>query len=208
MQRASEPIRRLSFLVVLLALAPAVAALPSASPARYATARRRRAPSPADRVRSRSTARRRRSRILATPAYVLTSARIPSRHFNTVKAEAPSSAFSPGPYPMQDDPLQGDRRLPRQAPPKTAALQGIVQDRSGRGIPGALIAITHRATGFTQTISTNADGVFRWTDLAPGIYLLLAQSDGFENLARDDLQVIAGDAVTLELTLFPSVISA
>ena len=59
----------------------------------------------------------------------------------------------------------------------------------------------------TRTLSTDADGVFRWTDLAPGTYLLLVQSEGFESLTRDDMKLDAGDVVTLELTLSPSAMS-
>jgi len=76
-----------------------------------------------------------------------------------------------------------------------------------RGIIGAVIAITNRATGFTKTISTDADGVFRWTDLAPGIYLLLVRADQYESLTRDDLRLDAGDNATVELALTPSTIS-
>ena len=83
-----------------------------------------------------------------------------------------------------------------------------MRDRAARGIVGALIALTNRATGMTRTLTTNADGVFRWTDLAPGTYLLLVQSDGFESLTRDDARLDAGDVVTLELTLSPSASSA
>ena len=60
----------------------------------------------------------------------------------------------------------------------------------------------------TRTVTTDADGVFRWNDLAPGIYLLLVQSDGFESLTRDDVQLGAGDVATLELTLSPSAMSS
>jgi len=70
-----------------------------------------------------------------------------------------------------------------------------------------MIALTNRATGATRTISADADGVFRLTDLAPGTYLLLVQSDGFEKMARDDLRLDAGDVVTIELTLAPSTIA-
>ncbi|MGH9679219.1 MAG: carboxypeptidase-like regulatory domain-containing protein, partial [Candidatus Acidiferrales bacterium] len=84
---------------------------------------------------------------------------------------------------------------------KTAALEGIVQDASGRGIAGALIALTNRATGMTRMLSADADGVFRLTDLAPGTYLLLVEGDGFEKMTRNDLRLDAGDVVTLELTL-------
>lgn len=83
-----------------------------------------------------------------------------------------------------------------------------MRDAAARGIVGALVALTNRATGMTRTLLTNADGVFRWTDLAPGTYLLLVQSDGFESLTRDDVRLDRGDVVTVELTLSPSAISA
>jgi hypothetical protein len=86
---------------------------------------------------------------------------------------------------------------------RTAALQGIVRDSSTRGIVGAMIALTNRATGVTRTLSADADGVFRLTDLAPGSYLLLVEGDGFERVTRDNLQLNAGDVVTIELTLAP-----
>jgi len=111
-------------------------------------------------------------------------------------------------FPDNANQMQGDRRIPRQVSRKTGALQGIVRDSSSRGVVGALIALTNRATGMTQTIMSNADGVFRWTDLAPGNYLLLVQGEGFQSLTRDNVQLDAGDVVTLELTLspFPAVV--
>jgi len=196
MRRASEPIRGLC-LGFLLALAPAVSALPANVPARHASARRRHAAVSAKHVPSRRIAHRSRSRRLSRPSYVLASARIPIRHFAAVATGSPLPAFPP----------QDEQRIPRQAPRKTAALQGIVRDPATRGIVGALIAVTNRATGMTRTVTTNADGVFRWTNLAPGTYLLLVQSDGFENLTRDDLRLGASDVLTVELTLSPSAIS-
>jgi hypothetical protein len=71
-----------------------------------------------------------------------------------------------------------------------------------------MIALTNRVTGAMRTISADADGVFRFTDLAPGNYLLLAQGDGFEKVTRDDLRLDAGDVVTIELTLAPSSLAA
>ena len=70
-----------------------------------------------------------------------------------------------------------------------------------------MIAFTNRSTGMTRTLTTNADGVFRLTDLVPGIYLLLVQSDGYESLTRDDMRLDAGDVLTVELTLSPSAMS-
>ncbi len=197
MRRSSEPIRRLC-LGVLLVLVPAVAALPANVPSRHASTRRHHAAFSAKHVHSRSIGRRSRSRRLPRPSYVLASARIPSRHYAAVSTGSPLPALPP----------QDEQRIPRQIPRKTAALQGIVRDGAARGIIGALIALTNRATGMTRTLTADADGVFRWNDLAPGIYLLLVQSDGFESLTRDNVQLEAGDVVTVELALSTSTISA
>jgi hypothetical protein len=129
---------------------------------------------------------------------VLASVRIPSRNFSPASTVFPTPAFPP----------QDEQRIPRQSARATAALQGIVRDRSQRGIPGAVVALTNRATGLTRTVSTNADGVFRWTDLAPGTYLLLVQSDGFEALTQDNVLLDTGGVVSIELTLLPTTAAA
>ena len=131
---------------------------------------------------------------------MLASARPPIRRF----VEAPPG-FPPS---LPAFPPQDEQRLPRRTPRKTAALQGIVRDPAARGIAGALVALTNRTTGLSRTISTNAEGVFRWSDLAPGTYLLLVQGEGFASLTRDGVTLDAGDVVTLELTLSPSAVSA
>jgi hypothetical protein len=87
-------------------------------------------------------------------------------------------------------------------------VQGTVGDSTSRGVVGAVIDLTNRATGVTLTVSANADGVFRFPELAPGTYLLLVQTDGFENMTRDDIHLNAGDVVTVELTLAPSATAA
>ena len=125
---------------------------------------------------------------------IAVAVRIPTQRIGSPLQDAPSP----------DSPRQDGQRIPRQAPRKTAALQGIIRDSSARGIVGALIALTNRDTGMTRTISADADGVFRLRDLPPGVYLLLVQSDGFEKVTRDDLRLNAGDVVTIELTLAPS----
>lgn len=133
-------------------------------------------------------------RRLARPSYVTVNARIPTQFPANDSTAVPTPAF----------PQQAEQRIPRQTPRNTAALQGNVRDGSSRGVVGAMIALTNRATGVTRTISTDADGVFRLTDLAPGTYLLLAESAGFENMTRDGLRLDAGDVVTVELTLAAS----
>jgi hypothetical protein len=185
----------MSFL--LMSLSPA-GALSATASVRNAPAQHGRATIAANHTRTRASAHRTRSRRAAGPSYLRLSARIPRQ-----RNESASRGFPPPTLSMQEE-----QRIPRQASRKTAALQGVIHDGAERGVIGAVIALTHRATGATRTISTDADGVFRLMDLAPGSYLLLVQGDGFEKMTRDDLQLNAGDVVTIELTLAPSTTQA
>jgi hypothetical protein len=181
----------MSFL--LMSLSPA-GALSATASARHATARHGRTSIAANHSRTRARAHRIRSRRAGGPSYLRLSARIPRQ-----RNESASPWFPPPTLSMQEE-----QRIPRQQSRKTAALQGVIHDEAARGVVGAMIALTNRATGATRTISANADGVFRLMDLAPGSYLLLVQSDGFEKLTRDDLQLNTGDVVTIDLTLATS----
>ncbi len=193
MRGASKTMRRAFFgyLLVLLSTGSGLAVTASV---RRAPVRHRHAAIAAKHTRAHAIARRSRSRHAAHSSYLRASVRIPSQ-----RNAGASPAFPPPAFPAQDE-----QRIPRQVAPKSAALQGIIRDSTARGIVGAMIALTNRATGATRTISANADGVFRFTDLGTGSYLLLVRSDGFENLTRDDLLLNAGDVVTIELTLVPS----
>ena len=198
MRLASEPIRKVCLRFLLAAVLPA-AAFPATASVAYAPARHRHHKAvTAKHVPARTAVRRTHLRLPARPAIVFVSARIPTWHLGNASTQ--SLPLTPSP--------QLEQRLPRQTSIKAAALQGIVRDPPGRGVIGATVALTNRTTGFTRTLSTNADGVFRWTDLAPGTYLLLVQSDGFESVTRDNLILNAGDAMTIELTMSPSTIAS
>jgi hypothetical protein len=101
-------------------------------------------------------------------------------------------------------PPREEQRLPRQSPRNTAAVQGIVRDISARGVVGASVTLTDRATGGSRTAIADADGVFRFLDVPPGSYSLRVENPGFEPLTREDLRLVAGDVVIVELTLLPS----
>lgn len=190
----------------MLALVPLGSAMPGTLPSasKHASARHsahhKEATKKSVRVHTRATSHRTRlRRAAAQPAYELAAVHIPIRNYYTPAGSSQLPAI-----PDSAAQNQNELRLPRQAPRKTAALEGVVTDPAGRGIIGAMVALTNRATGMTRTVSCDADGVFRWTDLAPGNYLLLAQEDGFEDLTRDNLQLDAGAVVSLELRLSPA----
>ncbi len=191
MQRASKPIRWLC-LGVLLALVPLASAMPANSifRARSRAAAPRGNCSKAHPFATRRAPRhvrgayrpdlRRCLRPRASPAGI-------SRRNLLIPAARVSGRL---------ESRQDEQRIPRQSAIKTAALQGIARDSAARGVVGAVDRAHQSRDWHDANTSTNADGVFRWTDLAPGKYLLLVQSDGFENLTRDDVQLDAGDVVT------------
>jgi hypothetical protein len=171
---------------------------PATASARGPSLRRKHAAITAGHPHPRANVHRLHSRRAARRSYLRAAARIPSQ-----RTASPSPALPPSAFPTQDE-----QRIPRQASRKTAALQGTVRNGTARAVVGAVIALTNRATGATRTSSADADGVFRLVDLAPGTYSLLVQSDGFENMTRDDVRLNGGEVVTIELTLAPSATAA
>src|ERR1700674_1000590 len=60
-----------------------------------------------------------------------------------------------------------------------SALEGSVSDSSGGRIPGVPIMIRDVATNHTREVLTNSEGVFRISELPPGIYEVSASHPGF-----------------------------
>jgi hypothetical protein len=80
-------------------------------------------------------------------------------------------------------PTSSVQRIPGHIPRNTASLQGTVTDPQTRlGIPGVKISLLRAAGVAVGESSTNAEGVFRLLDLAPGTYELKAEKDGFQPL--------------------------
>lgn len=61
----------------------------------------------------------------------------------------------------------------------SSGLQGVVEDPSGRVVPGATVTIVRGSTGVAQTTKTGPQGDYRFVSLAPGTYALTATASGF-----------------------------
>jgi len=65
-----------------------------------------------------------------------------------------------------------------------ATVTGAVKDPSDALVAKATVTLTHVATQVTATTTTNAEGTYVLVNLAPGEYLAVAESPGFQKLAE------------------------
>ncbi|HEY7409937.1 MAG TPA: TonB-dependent receptor [Vicinamibacteria bacterium] len=86
---------------------------------------------------------------------------------------------------------------------QTAAgsLAGRVADPSGAGVPGASVTATASGTGFTRTVTTESDGVYRFAGLPVGTYDVTVKLQGFKTVEHRGVVVNVASAHTFDLTL-------
>ncbi len=89
--------------------------------------------------------------------------------------------------------------LPAFAQVHGGGISGTVKDQQGGVLPGALTTL--QGVDAARTFVTDASGVFRFLELAPGPYKLTIALDGFRTLVRDGLIVEVGKNVELPASL-------
>jgi len=175
---------RRASLRIITALLLAVLALPIAASTAAAAARTAR--------HSRRGRRVYRVRQTVTPHAQQIAPRKGSR---TASRPRPKQNLRSVPPPQFSTSEVESQRLPRQMPPRTAAIEGEVRDANGRPVVGATVRID------SATVTTSADGVFRIRDLAPGSHSLTVESPGAVVEVRSDVTLAAGDVFIAELTI-------
>lgn len=84
-----------------------------------------------------------------------------------------------------------------------AGVQGTVSDSSGALVPDAKVTLKDKETGKIQEITTNEEGFYRLTGLAPGRYELSVEKTGYKKSFSENLnvaaEVIQGVDVILEI---------
>src|SRR5258708_39517709 len=71
-------------------------------------------------------------------------------------------------------------------------LEGTVLDPSSAVLPGAMVTARNRATGISETKTSDADGHFVFLYLVPGTYEVSIVKSGFGNLLFKDVVVNVG----------------
>lgn len=84
----------------------------------------------------------------------------------------------------------------------TGAITGRAQDASGALIPGVEVTITSPSMiGGARSATTDEQGSYRFTLLAPGVYRVSFALSGFKTLNLDAVDVIAGNTRTINGTM-------
>ncbi|MGZ6972202.1 MAG: carboxypeptidase-like regulatory domain-containing protein, partial [Thermoanaerobaculia bacterium] len=90
---------------------------------------------------------------------------------------------------------------PAFAQPAAGTIAGTVKSSAGSAVAGAPIAVTEQESHATRVVRTNATGVYEVSGLAPGMYQVTADTQGFRIAVRKDVAVAAGARVVVDLTL-------
>ncbi|MPY88942.1 MAG: hypothetical protein GEU99_13565 [Luteitalea sp.] len=83
----------------------------------------------------------------------------------------------------------------------SGAIQGIVTDTSAAVVPTALVRVTNVSTGVTRHVTGSEEGLFRVLNLAPGLYRVEVEKEGFRSAIRDNVQVAVSETVRVDLAL-------
>ncbi|HEX4953645.1 MAG TPA: TonB-dependent receptor [Thermoanaerobaculia bacterium] len=89
--------------------------------------------------------------------------------------------------------------VPAAAQLQYGNLYGVVTDQDGQALPGVTVTITGVAAPLVQV--TDEAGQFRFINLSPGVYAVLAELEGFSSVELPDVAVNVGARVSIEIKL-------
>ena len=84
---------------------------------------------------------------------------------------------------------------------ETASIVGTVRDNSGAVIGEATVTLTNVATGVSQTKISDASGIFEFSTLRIGTYLVTAEKAGFAVAVADGIELTVGARQRVDLTM-------
>jgi len=88
-----------------------------------------------------------------------------------------------------------------------AAIQGTVKDTSGGVVSEATVTLTSKETNQKQAVTSNEDGFYRISGLAPGTYAITAEKAGFKKQVFEGITINAEGLQGTDFTLEAGLIS-
>ena len=90
---------------------------------------------------------------------------------------------------------------PARAQFETASVVGTVRDSTGAVIADATVTLTHVETGVNLAKKTDANGLFEFSTVRIGIYIVAAEKTGFAIAVAENVQVTVGARQRVDLTM-------
>jgi iron complex outermembrane receptor protein len=91
--------------------------------------------------------------------------------------------------------------LPVFAQGPEGRISGVVRNASGEPVPGVTVTIRNQQTGATRVVVSAANGSYEVAGLPPGGYTVTAELTGLGQATVRDVQVAAGAAASVDVTL-------
>jgi Carboxypeptidase regulatory-like domain/TonB dependent receptor-like, beta-barrel len=88
------------------------------------------------------------------------------------------------------------------------SFQGIVKDTAGNPLAGALVSLRETESNNEHSMMTSDQGVYRFIRLAPGIYHLQVEANGFQIASHQSVKAIAGTTIRRDFQLQLATIEA
>jgi hypothetical protein len=79
-------------------------------------------------------------------------------------------------------------------------VEGVVLDPNNASVPSANVTIANPVTGYTRTVTSDADGAFRFDNVPPNNYQLSVSASGF-NVATQSLTVRTAVPISVKVPL-------
>src|SRR5262245_23999264 len=88
-----------------------------------------------------------------------------------------------------------------------AGIQGTVADASGAVIAGAKVTLVNTETGRKSEATASSDGLYRFSSLAPGVYKLTVEREGFKKKEFEKIMISAEAITGVDVVMETGVVS-
>ena len=82
-----------------------------------------------------------------------------------------------------------------------AALGGRVSDDTGAALPGVTVTATNNQTGFSRSVVSGGDGLYRFQSLPAGTYDVIADLSGFSSVTTRNVELNVSTDRTINFTV-------
>jgi hypothetical protein len=81
------------------------------------------------------------------------------------------------------------------------SLRGRVNDPGDASVAGASVKLTNMATATTQTTVSDGNGDYQFARIAPGVYSLTVEKEGFKRAQRESIVIAVNENAVADVTL-------